>query len=163
MIRKLAPALLLALAVSLPAGARAESFTMIGPHLGFSTSPDQVVFGGQMQFGDVAPQIDFLPGIDFGFGDDMTVISLNGDFHYRFEIAGKKWQPYVGGGVAIHFVSWDNAGPGTDNSDTEGGGTLIFGADVPTKSGSRFFVEGKIGLGDGPDFKALAGWNFKLK
>jgi len=39
----------------------------------------------------------------------------------------------------------------------------VFGADVPTKSGNRFFVEGKIGLGDSPDFKAIAGWHFGRK
>jgi hypothetical protein len=43
-----------------------------------------------------------------------------------------------------------------------GGGSLLFGADVPTKTGNRFFVEGKLALGDGPSFKATAGWNFKM-
>jgi hypothetical protein len=160
MIRKLA--LTLALAAALPAAAWANPFRAFGPHLGFSSGPDQVVLGGQLQMGDIAPQMDFLPGVDLGFGDDMTVISLNGDFHYRFDVSGHTWQPYLGGGVSVHFMSWDNSGPETDSSDTQAGGTFIFGADVPTKSGSRFFVEGKVGLGDGPDFKVLAGWNFKL-
>lgn len=161
MIRRLA--LALALAALVPAAARAGAFQTFGPHIGFSTGPDQVVFGGQLQMGDIAPQIDFVPGVDVGFGDDATVVSLNGDFHYRFVVEGMTWQPYAGGGVAIHFISFDNPGPLSDRSFTRAGGTIVGGADVPTKGGSRFFVEGKIGLGDGPDFKAMAGWHFKLR
>ena len=161
MIRKFAVAL--AVAVLVPAAAWASAFQTFGPHIGFSTDPSQVVFGGQLQMGDVAPQIDLVPGVDVGVGDDLTVISLNGDFHYRFLVQGMTWQPYAGAGVAFHFVSFDNPGPIGDDSDTFAAGTLIVGADVPTKNGSRFFVEGKLGLGDGPDFKIMAGWHFKLR
>ena len=160
---KLAPALLLAAFLPTTALAAGSSFQTYGPHIGFSSGPSQVVLGGQLQMGDVAPSIDFVPSVDLGLGDGVTVVSLNGDFHYRFTISGATWQPYAGGGVAIHFFSVDNAGPGGDASDSVAGGTAVFGADVPTKSGSRFFVEGKIGLGDGPDFKAIAGWHFGRK
>lgn len=37
-------------------------------------------------------------------------IGFSGDLHYRFTISGATWQPYAGGGVALHFVSFDNAG-----------------------------------------------------
>jgi hypothetical protein len=161
MNRKLA--LALAFAAFVPAAAWAGPFQTFGPHVGFSTDPSQVVFGGQLQMGDIAPQIDFVPGVDLGIGDDLTIISLNGDFHYRFQVQGMTWQPYAGGGIAVHMISWDIPGPGSDDSDTRAEGTLIVGADVPTRSGSRFFVEGKIGLGDGPDLKFLAGWHFKLR
>ena len=43
---------------------------------------------------------------------------------------------------------------------TSGWGPLA-GADVATKSGSRFFAELKLGFGDSPDMKAVAGWSFK--
>ncbi len=162
MIRKFA-GLLLLVAVLAPVPARANAFQTFGPHIGFSTDPSQVVFGGQLQMGDVAPNIDFVPGVDVGVGDNLTLVSLNGDFHYRFVVQNMTWQPYAGAGVAIHFISWDNPGPGLDNSDTRAEGTIVGGADVPTRSGSRFFVEGKIGLGDGPSFKLTAGWHFKLR
>ena len=150
MIRKLILAVLLAAVV--PAAAGAEAFQTIGPHLGFSSGPDQVIVGGQLQMGDIAPQVDFLPGVDLGFGDDMTLLTLNGDFHYRFKVTDMTWQPYLGGGVAITFGEGESAA----------GGTFIGGAEVPTKTGSRFFVEGKIGFGDNYDFKFLAGWHFNL-
>jgi hypothetical protein len=161
MIKKIAAAL--ALAVLVPAAAWAGAFQTFGPHLGFSTDPSQVIFGGQLQMGDIAPQIDFVPGVDLGIGDNQTIISLNGDFHYRFIVQGMTWQPYAGGGVAVHFWSADVGGPIGDRSDTYAEGTIVGGADVPTRSGSRFFVEGKIGLGDGPSFKATAGWHFKMR
>jgi hypothetical protein len=152
----------LALALVVPAAAHAATaFSTVGPHVGFSSDPSQIVLGGQLQLGDVAPQVDFVPGADLGFGDHATVISLNGDFHYRFEISGTQWQPYAGAGISLHFISWDTGVIG-HSSDTVGGGSIILGADVPTKTGSRFFTEAKFGLGDGPTFKALAGWHFKM-
>ena len=133
-----------------------------GPRIGFSSGPDQIVFGGQMIFGEIAPSITFDPSLEFGFGDDMTVIALNFDGHYHFAIEGSRWRPYAGAGVSISFVSFDS-GPGVDdNSDTDVGGSLIFGAGVPTAAGNRFFSELKLGLGDVPDFKLMVGWNFRM-
>ena len=145
----------LTLAVMLvPAAAHAAgSFQTWGPHVGFSTDPSQVVLGGQLQMGNVAPEIDFVPGVDLGLGGGGTLVSINGDFHYRFTISGATWQPYAGGGVAVHIAS----------GNTQAGGSLLFGADVPTQTGSRFFVEGKVALGDGPTFKVIAGWHLKMR
>lgn len=150
----------LALLAVLPAASFAGSFTAFGPHLGFSQGPDQFVIGGHLQWGDIAPQLDFVPGIDIGFGDRTTAVSLNGDFHYRIDTK-TQWQPYVGGGVGIHFYSFDRPGPGQDDSATQAGGHFIAGADVATQHHSRFFAELKLGFADSPDFKALAGWSFK--
>jgi len=133
-----------------------------GPRIGFSSGPDQLVFGGQMIFGEIAPDITFDPSLEFGFGDDMTIIALNLDGHYHFAIEGSRWRPYAGAGIAISFVSFDN-GPGNgDDSDTEVGGALILGAGVPTAAGNRFFSELKLGLGDVPDLKIMVGWNFRM-
>ena len=151
-------------AMLVPAAAQAaNSFSTWGPHVGFTTDPSQVVFGGQLEMGNVAPQIDFVPSVDLGFGDSATLVSLNGDFRYRIAITGSAWQPYAGAGVAVHFYSWDSNVIGHGSSETLGGGSLLFGADVPTEAGNRFFVEGKFALGDGPTFKVTAGWNFKMR
>ena len=160
MIRRSLLAMLALVAVAAPA----QAFSAFGPHLGFSTSPDQVVLGAHGKFGEVAPQLDFVPGIDLGFGDDLTLVSLNGDFHYRFELSGVTWQPYAGAGVGVHFAQHDNNGPSSDDSSTNAGGHLLFGAEVPTKSGSKFFAELKLGItSDSPDLKVLAGWSCKAR
>jgi hypothetical protein len=154
-----------ALLVAAPAAHAASSFTTIGPHFGFSSDPSQLVFGGHLGFGNVAPDLDFVPSLDVGVGDNVTVISVNGDFHYRFHVSGARWQPYAGAGVALHTYSYNDNWPHgvSGGSDTVGSGNLVFGADVPTDSGSRFYVEGRLALADGPTFKALAGWSFKLR
>ena len=112
---------------------------------------------------DIAPRVDFVPSIDLGVGDNLTLISFNGDFHYRFQASHSHWTPYAGAGVSLHVWNWDSGFPGEGSSGTVGDGTLIGGADVPTSSGNRFFVEGKLSLGNGPTFKALAGWSFHLR
>lgn len=153
----------LALAAFVPSQAFAGAFATIGPRIGFSSGPDQIQIGGQLGVTDVAPDLDFIPNVDLGFGDHATVISLNGDFHYRLTIENVRWQPYFGAGVALNFVSFDNPGPFADDNSTDAGGSLILGADVPTKTGSRFFTEMKLGMGDTADFKLLAGWSFALR
>jgi hypothetical protein len=142
--------LLIALLSLFPAAASAESFAAFGPHLGFSSSPDQVVFGGHLQWVDVAPKLDFVPSVDLGFGDVRDRVSFNGDFHYRLD-ARTEWQPYIGGGVGIHSMG----------GGAKGGGHFLAGADVATKGRSRFFAEIKLAFSDGPDLQATAGWSFQ--
>ena len=55
--------------------------TGIGPRVGFSSGPDQLVLGGQMSVGEVAPNLTFDPNIDLGFGDNATILAFNLDMH----------------------------------------------------------------------------------
>ncbi len=151
-----------ALGALLAAPAQAQTVVGgVGPRVGFSVDPDQIVFGGQLIIGEIAPQLTFDPSLEFGFGDHTTVIAANFDLHYHFAVSGSAWRPYAGGGVGLNFIEFDN-GPFQDNSDTEVGGNLVIGAGVPTQSGNRFFGEMKLGLGDIPTLKMLVGWNFKI-
>ena len=102
--------LALALLAVLPALSFAGPFTAYGPEFGFTSGPDQFFVGGHLKWGGVAEQLDFVPGMDLSFGDNSTIVSMNGDFHYRFATK-TSWRPYVGGGIGIHFVSSDNSGP----------------------------------------------------
>jgi hypothetical protein len=134
----------------------------IGPRVGFSTDPDQFVFGGQGTFGPIVQDLTFDPSLEFGFGDNTTTVEGNFDLHYHFHIKNSNWMPYAGAGASIVNYSYDNNAPGTDSNRTEGGGSLIVGAGAPTPSGNRFFGEMKFGLGDVPSFKIMVGWNFKM-
>ncbi len=151
---------------ALPAAALAQSggtapvATAWGPRFGFSSGPDQFIFGGQLDLGNITPDLTLTPNVDIGIGDNATTIGLNGDIHYHFRVQNSPWRPYVGAGLAFTHISID-VGP-RDVSDTDVGLAIIGGAIVPTQTGSRFFVEGKLGLGDAHDFKLLIGWNFKL-
>jgi hypothetical protein len=149
------------LALAAPAWAQEKIQTGYGARIGFSSGPDQLVFGGQLIVGEIAPNITFDPSLEFGFGDHQTVITTNFDLHYHFDISSSSWRPYAGAGVAVNFVTFDNDTFGNKDSETDVGGSLVGGASVPTKAGNRFFAELKLGLGDTADFKLMVGWNFK--
>ena len=146
MLRRIVLALTLVLALPVVASA---SYTAYGPHMGFGQGYDQFVVGGQLQWHEIAPQLDFVPSLDLGLGGGATTFSFNGDFHYRLATRST-WQPYLGGGVGIHF----------NDKSTHAGGQFIVGADVATNRGSRFFAEVKVGFADSPDLRVLAGLNF---
>jgi hypothetical protein len=149
----------LAILVLLPATASAGPFNYYGPHVGFGQGPDQTVIGGQLQWNGVAPRTAFVPGIDYGFNDLGSVLTVNADFHYQlsYETA---WQPYAGLGAEMN-VWRDNGLGGT--RQTQSGGHLIVGAAIRNRSGGRFFTELKLGLGDTPDMKMLLGWNLRSR
>ena len=134
----------------------------IGPRVGFSTSPDQFVFGGQGTFGPIVENVTFDPSLELGFGDHTTTVQGNLDLHYHFHLPNTSWVPYAGAGASIANYSYDNNFPSSDRSNTVGGGSLIIGASAPTPSGNRFFGEMKFGLGDVPSLKMVVGWNFKM-
>jgi hypothetical protein len=156
------PSLLLIAALLAPAAVHASTATAIGPRIGLSIDPDQFVIGGQMVVGEIAPDVTLNPSIEFGFGDNATVIALNVDGAYHFRVQGSPWRPYLGFGIGINFIEIDRPAPFRDVSDTEVGANLILGAGVPTRTGNRFFTELRFGLGDIPDLKIMAGWLFPL-
>ena len=134
-----------------------------GPRLGFSSSPDQFVIGGQMDFREFTPGLGISPNVEFGFGDDLMWTAVNADLRHKFVVQGASWRPYLGGGLSVNFWNWSSPFAGVpDESGTEMGANLVFGAMVPTHSGSRFFTEARIGIGDIPDLKIMAGWNFRM-
>ena len=167
MVKKLIALCVLALAIPVVALAQSSSgsggpiLTAGGPRIGFSSGPDQVLFGGQLDLGNIAPDLTLNPNGEIGFGDDATTISLCGDLHYHFQLNDSPWRPYVGAGIGFTHISVD-LGPFGDASDSFVGMNIIGGAIVPTQSGSRFFAEMKLGIGDIPDFKLLIGWNFRM-
>ena len=149
----------LAILVLLPAAASAGPFNYYGPHIGFGQGPDQTVIGGQLQWNGVAPRMAFVPGIDYGFNDVSSVLTMNGDFHYQLSNQ-TAWQPYVG--ICAEVNVWRDTGS-SDPSTTTTGGHLIVGAATRNRTGGRFFTELKLGMGDAPDMKLLLGWNLRSR
>jgi hypothetical protein len=157
--------ILCALGALLPLSALAQGPVVdtYGLRAGFSSDPDQLVLGGQMSVGEVAPNLSFDPNVELGFGDDVTIIAFNLDMHYHFELTNSTWRPYVGAGAGINFIQVDLPPGVGDDSFTRVGGEFIVGASVPTQSGNQFFSELKLDLGSWaiPDLKLLVGWNFR--
>jgi hypothetical protein len=155
---------LCALGALLPLTALAQGpvVNAYGLRAGFSTDPDQLVLGGQMSIGEVAPNLSFDPNVELGFGDNVTIIAFNLDMHYHFDVEGSTWRPYVGAGAGINLIQVDLPPGIGDDSFTRVSGAFIVGVSVPTQSGNRFFSEMKLGLGSSAtsDLKLLVGWNF---
>lgn len=157
--RRLMPVLTLALALCapLPSTARAADPGNIGagPRVGLSSNPDQVVVGVHYSAGQVAPHVRFQPNVEVGFGDDIKLLELNADFHYRFQDSWDVWNPYAGAGLGYGVAFLKH---GDDQGDLQV--HLIGGIEKGIKAGA-FFTELKLGLGDRTaDWKILAGWTF---
>ena len=153
------------LAALIPASAlaaRPGGVSGVGPRIGFSVSPDQLVLGGHLVVGEVAPRMAFVPNLELGVGDDRTLIAMNFDMHYTFMLRDSDWRPYAGAGLGINFEEIDREPPRDDTSETNVGGNVIIGAAAPTRSGNQFFGELRFGLGDIPSLKLVAGWTFGM-
>jgi len=140
----------------------AVSGAEFGPRIGVSSDPDQMVLGGQLEFPEFAPHMTVDPNVELGFLDNRTVVSLNADFYYHFAIQSSAWAPYAGMGLSVNVTQFENDVFGNSNSESNAGANLVLGAGVPTRSGNRFFGELRVGLGDIPALKFMAGWNFRM-
>jgi hypothetical protein len=130
----------------------------IGPRVGFTINPDQFHFGGHIDLGDLTNNLMMQPNLEIGLGDNLTTIAPSFEVDYRFRSDWGAWTPYLGGGAGPIFYSVKNGG----DSKSKLGLYLQFGigkGSAGNKSG-HFFVEGKLGLADAPDFKATVGWTF---
>jgi hypothetical protein len=139
------------------AGQRPAGFRGVGPRVGFTINPDQIHVGGHIDFGDLAENLMMLPNIEIGFGDNLTTIAPTFELDYRFRDDWGVWTPYLGAGIGPIFYSWDHGGSSSDLA-----AYMQFGigkGSVGSQSG-HFFIEGKLGLADAPDFKATVGWTF---
>ncbi len=117
---------------------------------GASVDPDQGFFGGHVETSPLVDRVRFRPGVDIGFGDDVTLVGINLDFTYAFT-ANRPWNIYAGGGPAINWYNYEN------DSEAEAGFNFLVGA----KSRDGLFFEIKIGVMDSPDLKFGVGYTFR--
>lgn len=148
--------LLVLLSLSCPAVALANGW---GPRVGVAVDPDLIQFGLHADLGNLSQHVTFQPSGELGVGDDLTVISLNMDFAYRFTNRWDVWSPYLGGGMGVHFINYDNGF--RDGDDTDTGASVLGGIQRGLGNGSRFFLETKLGIFDSPDVRFTAGWTFR--
>jgi hypothetical protein len=144
------PSLLLAVLFLLHAApAAAQNAGIRG---GVSIDPDQIYFGGHFETPPLINRLYFRPNLEVGLGDDLTAISVNMEFVYKFP-SKSRWHLYAGGGPAVNFYDRD----GEDNTNTEGGLNLLVGAE----QARGLFFEFKVGAIDSPDLKFGVGWTFR--
>jgi len=136
---------------------RPVGFRGIGPRVGLTVNPDQFHVGFHLDLGDLSNNFMMQPNLEIGFGQNVTTIAPTFELDYRFRNDWGVWTPYLGGGVGPVIYSSKHG-----HSNSELGVYLQFGIGKgrSASQSGRFFVEGKLGLADAPDFKATVGWTF---
>ena len=156
-LRNLVIALAL-LALAVPASAQQMGYRGLGPRVGVTSDPDQILAGMQFNFGEFVPHLRFQPYFEFATGDDFDIISVTAPVHYRFVVQANV-VPYAGGGVTLAYVNHDEP-HGHSDSDFEIAAKGVGGVEWPLSGGNAFFLELNIGFGDIQDAAILAGWMF---
>src|SRR4051794_20954881 len=124
---------------------------------GISVDPDQFYVGGHFETSPLIDRLYFRPNVEIGFGDDLTLLSANMEFVYKFT-PRRAWTLYAGGGPALNVYMFNNDNNNNDDgSDTNAGLNLLVGAE---RSKGLFF-EVKFGLVDSPTVKFGVGWTFR--
>jgi hypothetical protein len=122
---------------------------------GLSVDPDQFFVGGHVDLGEFVDNLHFTPNVTVGFGDDITVFSINPDVYYSFPVEDVG-SLYVGGLLAFQRFDYDSE---YLDAQTEMGLHGIAGLDLGTVP---VFFELNIGLDDTPDLKAAVGFTFPV-
>ncbi len=130
-----------------------------GPRVGyqFDDAYDQFYFGAHFRLGEFVENLEFLPSIDMGFGDNTTLLSVNPDIVYHFPVEGVG-SFYVGGIFAFQYLKFDSNVPGVDDTDTELGIHATAGLDF---GDTPVLIETMLGIDDTPDVKICVGYTFE--
>ena len=135
--------------------ATAHAQTM-GLRGGFGVDPDQLYFGVHGESDPIYDQLRFRPNLEVGFGDNRTVVALNGEFVYPFTLENGT-RLYVGGGPAINIVSRDRPNrPDRDDTELLAGLNFLIGVNFS----ENYFAELKVGAIDSPAVKIAFGYTF---
>jgi len=148
--------------ISTVAMAEGESSGMqIGLRGGLSLSPDQIHFGAHTDLGQLVGPMRVVPNVEIGFGDNLTMICINGDLLYDFPET-----PFsIGGEVGINYMKYDFGDLGAfssvvDDTSTDIGFSVLGNYNLVLNNGKTLLLEAKLGLANSADFKLTAGYNF---
>lgn len=127
---------ILFLMLFIPAYAQVQLGVEIGPGIPLGDFEDfyEVGVGGRFKFNyfvndNVAVGTALgIYGFGFEFNDDLDLISVPWTFHGEYFFKGPKASPYLGAGIGMCFLSWENNGRGRDfnfdNDDVRFAGNL---------------------------------------
>lgn len=149
-MRRMVNCLVVGLAFTALGASAVTAQARFGLRGGFSLKPDQIVVGGQVELGQLA-FARIVPSVDVGFGDNVTTIAFNGDFLLRVNIPDASIELYGGGGPTVLYADVSD-GP----SDWNLGLTLVVGGRLPVGGSHAVNLEGRLGVGDVPDFRLIA-------
>ena len=132
--------------------------TPIGVRVGYTDwdNVSQMHFGAHAKTGELFPNVDFTPGLEMGFGDDITIMTFNGDLAYKFtELMEAPWGLYAGGSLSLNYLN-----PRHLESDIHLGLSGLLGFTRLLSGGDELMLEARFGILDSPDFKITFGYTF---
>jgi hypothetical protein len=116
----------------------------------------QMHFGAHAKLGDLFPNVQLTPAVEMGFGDDLTLVTVNGDLSYRFtELVSFPWELYGGGCLGLNFIK-----PRDIDSDFQLGLSGLVGLSRTLAGGDEIMIETRLGILDSPGFKLTVGYTF---
>lgn len=119
----------------------------------------QVLVGGHLDLGRLATDVRLQPSFTVGFGDDALSLLLAGEAHYLFPVnhSESPIEPYVGGGIGLSHVDFDENG-----EDTEIALLVTGGIESPIRRWLRVFGEGRFVIADETTFRLEGGltWTY---
>jgi hypothetical protein len=133
---------------------------------GVSVEPELIIVGGHVTFERVFRRsISFRPGLQLGFGEVSTLLSLEGDVLYTWPGATRRtrWAPYVGAGPTVafrhrSFEEEDGDGNRFDFGDTDAEHGFNFIVGMRNRRGA--FFELKATASGVSDVRLLTGVTF---
>jgi hypothetical protein len=117
---------------------------------GLSGGPDQFFVGGHVESADLGHRTTFRPNFEAGFGDDVSLMTVNLELVHWMPLKDSAWQVYAGGGVGANF--WME----TDNNFMYGNLNVVFGV----QHAKGLFAEMKVGIE--PSVKLTVGYTLKI-
>lgn len=159
--------LIVGLAVS---GALAQKlgFNGIGGRLSYVKVEDVdggIGFGAHANLGEIIQNLVLYPSFEYfakeESGVDISFISINADARYYVPTQGTI-DPFLGGGVALHFSKFDPPGDLFDADETDFGLNLIGGIDIPVSDNLVATAKAKYVISDSNALKITGGLTFLL-
>jgi len=126
---------------------------------GVSFNPDQFHAALHFQLGPGSkPQ--FRPVLELGVGNGVRLVSLSGDVLYHFE--AQRFRPYAGAGPGLNLIDVTDGVGEADGIKSKLVAHAVAGVAWIRRPGGqpRYFLEGRAGVGDTPDFRIALGISF---
>jgi len=147
---------LIALLVLTATGALAEGNNRYGVRAGYTDwdGLQQAHVGLTAYLGELWPNIEFIPNVEFGFGDNTFITTVNGDVVYFFtEMVSYPWGLYGGGSLSFNIVD-----PDVGDTQTDLGLSGLVGTTYTLANRHKAMAEFRFGILDSPTFKITFGY-----
>jgi hypothetical protein len=175
---------LVSLLVAAPAAFAQQSTTAREPSLGFQgigvrlgmVDPEDVSstleLGGHIDAGEFVKGVRLMPvveywslGTDVGpYSSDISDFSFGADVNVDFPLQNSRMVPYAGGGLGLHFLSFDSTVPNVpDESKTKLGLNIQGGIRNDVMPNLSIFGEARYNfVSDANQLKLLGGFTYRF-